>query len=413
MYDAIIVGARVAGSPTAMLLARKGYKVLVVDRASFPSETLSTHMITVGGSAQLRRWGLLDEVEAAGCPPVTNIVLDLCFDDYGHFTLTGFPPPIDGGFAAIYAPKRVYLDKILVDAAAAAGAEVREKFTVTELLMEGDRVTGIRGHGPGGAEVTEHARLVVGADGMRSLVARSVNAPEYHQVPTEACAYYTYWDGVPLKGLEFFTRPYRTVIAFPTNDNHSAIFMEWPRREFAALKADLQNNYLRTLETISPDLYERVRGGKLAHRFMGTGDLPNFFRKPYGPGWALVGDAGAHKDPITAQGITDAFRDAELLADAIDAGFSGRRPLTDAMADYEATRNEILKPLYDFIVDHAAMEPFTPAFQSVLAAMRGNQEAINGFFGVIQNTIAWSEFFDPANLASIFGLEEADAAVAQ
>lgn len=405
MYDAIVIGARVAGSPTAMLLARKGYKVLLVDRAGFPSETLSTHMITVEGSAQLRRWGLLDQVAATGCPPVTHIVLDLCFEDYGHFTLTGFPPPIDGGFAAIYAPKRVVLDKILVDAAAAAGAEVREQFRVTGLIQEGGRVVGIRGRDQVGAEVTERARIVVGADGMRSLVAKAVDAPEYHTAPTQACAYYTYWNDVPLKGLEFFTRPGRTVIAFPTNDNQSAIFMEWPRREFADLKADLMTNYLATIEAIAPDLGERVRGGTLAHRFMGTGDLPNFFRKPHGPGWALVGDAGAHKDPITAQGITDAFRDSELLAGAIDAGFSGRQPIAEALAGYEIARNEALKPIYDFIVEHAAMEPFAPAFQSVLASMRGNQDAINRFFGVIQNTITWGEFFAPENLAEIFGLQ--------
>ena len=410
MYDAIVIGARVAGSPTAMLLAQRGYRVLLVDKASFPSETLSTHMITVEGSAQLRRWGLLPRVEATNCPPVTNIVLDLEFPAYGHFTLTGFPPPIDGGFAAIYAPKRVVLDKILVDAAAEAGAEVRERFAVGEILMDGDRVTGIRGRSAGGSDVVERARIVVGADGMRSLLASSVGAPTYDTTPTEACAYYTYWEEVPLKGLEFFTRPGRTVIAFPTNDDHSAIFMEWPRREFAAFKADLLANYVRTVDQIAPDLGERMHAGRQAHRFMGTGDLPNFFRKPYGPGWALVGDAGVHKDPITAQGITDAFRDAELLARAIDAGFSGRQQLDDALKGYEERRNELLKPLYDFIVEHAAMEPFTQPFQDVLAAMRGNQLAINRFFGVIQNTIPWHEFFTPENLSKIMGLPEPMAA---
>ena len=403
MYDVIVVGARVAGSPTAMLLAREGYRVLLLDKATFPSETLSTHMITVAGSAQLRRWGLLDQVEATNCPPVKNIVLDLEFDDYGRVILTGFPPPIDGDFAAIYAPKRTVLDKILVDAAVAAGAEMRENFTVKEILMEGERVTGIRGNTPGGQTVTETACLVVGADGMRSLVARSVDAPMYATTPPEACGYYTYWSGVPLKGLEFYTRPQRTVIAFPTNDQHSAIFMEWPNREFRTFRANLEANYLKTLDDIAPDLAERVHAGKLAHRFMGTADLPNFFRKPYGPGWALVGDAGVHKDPITAQGITDAFRDSELLARAIDAGFAGRQPLDEALAGYEQKRNEILMPIYEFIVEHATLEPFAPEFQQVMAALRGNQDGINRFFGVIQNTISWGEFFTPENLMQILG----------
>ncbi|WBC14945.1 NAD(P)/FAD-dependent oxidoreductase [Micromonospora sp. WMMA1998] len=405
MYDVIVIGARVAGSPTAMLLARKGYRVLVVDKASFPSDTVSTHMITVEGSAQLRRWGLLPQVEATGCPPITNIVLDLDFERYGHFTLTGFPPPIDDGFGAIYAPKRTVLDKLLIDAAADAGAEVRERFSVTGILTDDSgKVVGIRGRTAEGTTVTETARLVVGADGMRSTLAEAVDAPKYYTAPPLAFGYYSYWRDVPLQGLEFYTRPGSTVIAFPTNDGQSAVFIERPERDFAEFRTDLLNNYLATIDKIAPDLATRVRSGSLAHRIVGAGNRANFFRKPYGPGWALVGDAAVHKDPITAQGITDAFRDADLLAQAIDAGFSGRQSLDQALQGYEERRNDALKPLYDFIVDHAAMEPFDVAFQDVLAAMRGNQDAINRFFGVIQNTIPWSEFFSPANLSQIMGL---------
>jgi flavin-dependent dehydrogenase len=404
MYDAIVVGARVAGSPTAMLLARKGYRVLLLDKASFPSETVSTHMISVGGSAQIRRWGLLEQVEATNCPPVTNIVLDLSFDLFGSFTLTGFPPPIDDGFAAIYAPKRIVLDKILADAAVEAGAELRENFTVTELLIDGERVIGIRGQSRGGEVVTEKARLVVGADGMRSLVARSVAAPMYATTPPGTCGYYTYWSGVPIDALEFYTRPNRTIVAFPTNDEQAAIFVEWTNREFHTFRADLERNFAKTLEEIAPDLAERVHGGQRVDRFLGTADLPNFFRKPYGPGWALVGDAGCHKDPITAQGITDAFRDAELLSQAIDAGLSGRQPLDEALAGYEQQRNEVLMPLYEFICDRATLEPFPVEFQQVLAALRGNQDGINRFFGVIQNTIPFREFFSPENLLQILSV---------
>ncbi|MGA4838161.1 NAD(P)/FAD-dependent oxidoreductase [Streptomyces sp. G45] len=407
MYDAIVIGARVSGAPTALLLARKGHRVLLLDRATFPSDTVSTHMITVEGSAQLRRWGLLHQIEASGCPAVTNIVLDLCFERYGHFTLEGFPYPDEDGFAAIYAPKRTVLDKILVDAAAAAGAEVREGFSVREVLTEGGRVVGVRGRGASGIPVTERARVVVGADGLRSIVAQTVSAPEYHVVPPKAFGYYTYWDDVQLKGLEFFTRPGSTVIAFPTHDEQAAVFIERPERDFADFRSDVHAAYLKTVDDIAPDLGARLEGGRLAHRFMGAGNRPNFFRKPYGPGWALVGDAGVHKDPITAQGITDAFRDAELLAQALDAGFRGRMPLETALATYEYRRNEALKPLYDFIVDHAAMEPFDPAFQDVLAAMRGNQDAINRFFGVIQNTVPWAEFFSPQNLSALMGLADA------
>ncbi|GLV53926.1 FAD-dependent oxidoreductase [Dictyobacter sp. S3.2.2.5] len=403
MYDVIVVGARCAGSPTAMLLARNGHRVLLLDKASFPSRTLSTHMISVAGSAQLRRWGLLERIEATNCPPVKRIVLDVSFELFGAFTLVGFPPPVDDGFAAIYAPKRFFLDKILADAAVEAGAELRENFIVEEVLMDGEQVTGIRGHGPDGKTVIEHARLVIGADGMRSIVARSVDAPMYNTAPSGTCGYYTYWSGVPIDSLEFYTRPYRTIVAFPTNDQQAAIFVEWTHGEFQDFKANLEENFLATLDVIAPDLGRRARNGKRVDRFMGSADLPNFFRKPYGPGWALVGDAGFHKDPITAQGITDAFRDAELLANAVHAGLSDKLPLDEALKGYEQQRNQIITPLYEFICDRATLEPFPIEFQQVLAALRGNQEAINRFFGVIQNTIPFREFFSSENLLQILG----------
>ncbi|HST04328.1 MAG TPA: FAD-dependent monooxygenase [Chloroflexia bacterium] len=170
MYDVIVIGARCAGSPTAMLLARRGYRVLLLDKAGFPSDTLSTHFVQQPGIARLKRWGLLDKVIASNCPPIHALRFDV-----GPFALTGASPAYDG-VADAYAPRRRVLDNILVEAAAQAGAELREHFTVSELLMDGDRVTGIRGHAADGVAVTERARIVIGADGMRSLVARSVQA---------------------------------------------------------------------------------------------------------------------------------------------------------------------------------------------------------------------------------------------
>src|SRR5947207_8764370 len=140
-YDVIVVGARCAGSPTAMLLARKGYRVLVVDRASFPSDTLSTHMIHAPGVAALKRWGVLDTVKATGCPPVETYSFD-----FGPFTIAGTPRPSDG-ISAGYAPRRTVLDKILVDAAAHAGAEVREQFTLDEIIIADGAVVRLRGRG--------------------------------------------------------------------------------------------------------------------------------------------------------------------------------------------------------------------------------------------------------------------------
>jgi flavin-dependent dehydrogenase len=307
MYDIIIVGARCAGSPTAMLLARKEYRILLVDRASFPSDIMSSHFIHVPGVARLKRWGLLDEVVATNCPPIRSITLDL-----GPFSLTGYFPALDGVDAG-YGPRRIVLDKILVDAAVEAGAELREEFTTEEVLLEDGRVTGIRGRTRNGTSVTEKARLVIGADGQHSLVARATGASKYHEKPGVTCAYYTYWSDVEVNGAELFPRENRFIVAFPTNDDLVCNLIEWPKEDFPAVRSDIEGHFLRALE-MAPGLAKRMRAGKRAERFVGTVDLPNFFRKPYGPGWALVGDAGYHKDP---KHPTDYDRcRGECLADA-------------------------------------------------------------------------------------------------
>src|SRR5262245_8686804 len=211
-YDAIVVGARCAGSPTAMLLARKGYDVLVVDRSTFPSDTLSTHLIHAPGVAALQRWGLLDQVLATGCPPVEGYSFD-----FGLFTIKGSPRPFDGT-AVGYAPPRTVLDKILVDAAGAAGAEVREGFTVDDVIVEDGVVVGIRGRDAGGASVVERARIVIGADGRSSHVAKTVEHERYNEKPNLQWSYYTYWSGLPCDGMETYIHPDRGWALLPTND---------------------------------------------------------------------------------------------------------------------------------------------------------------------------------------------------
>jgi 2-polyprenyl-6-methoxyphenol hydroxylase-like FAD-dependent oxidoreductase len=398
MYDAIVVGARCAGSPTAMLLARRGYRVLLVDRAPFPSDTLSTHYIHQPGVARLEHWGLLEQVTATSCPPAGPLTLDA-----GPFALVGTPPPA-GAAEVAYAPRRRLLDSILLEAAADAGVEVRERFSVDSLVRRCELVTGIRGHAAAGATVTEKARIVVGADGLRSVVARAVRAPEYHLRPSLTCAYYTYWRGVSLAGAELYPRDGRMIVTAPTNDGESIVIVFWPKESFRRVRADVERSFLDSLE-LAPSLAERLRAGERADRFYGAAELPFFFRKPYGPGWALVGDAGYHKDPITAQGISDAFRDAELLTDAIDAGLSGRRPLEEALAGYERERDEDSLPIYALTHQMASLVPPTPDQQALYSALRGNQREIDRFFGVIAGTVPVAEFFAPENIARIVGGE--------
>jgi flavin-dependent dehydrogenase len=350
MYDVIIVGARCAGSPTAMLLARKGYRVLLVDKTSFPSDTMSGHILQISGGARLKRWGLLDQVIASNCPAMHTITIN-----QGHDTLTE-PFPAEDGVADIYAPRRFILDQILVNAAVATGATLWEGFRVQELCREGDQVTGIRGLSSQGQLLTEKAPLVIGADGVHSFVAQAVQAPTYNERPIYTCCYYSYWSGVTQEDFGVHLHDRRFIFTCPTNENKVEVSIEWPREEFDTVRHNISDSFFQTLDAYAPDIAERVRRGTQVERFMGTGYLPNFFRKPYGPGWALAGDAGHYKDPICGLGISDAFRDAEFLAEAVDDGLSGKRPMQEALADYQQQRDQSALPFYEEASQLASFE---------------------------------------------------------
>jgi flavin-dependent dehydrogenase len=392
-YDAIIVGARCAGAPTAMLLAGKSYRVLLVDRATFPSDTLSTHLIQAPGVAALRRWGILDEVVATGCPAIDGYSLD-----FGPFTIAGTPHPSDGN-ATAYAPRRTVLDKILVDAAAAAGAEVREGFTVDDFIVEDGVVVGVRGHDAGGACVVERARVVVGAVGRNSQLAKVVKPDQYHEKPILQWGYYTYWSGLPTKGFEIFVRPDRAWGMIPTNDGLTLLVLGWPYAESAAYKADVEANYLRTLDLV-PEVAARVRAARREDRFHGGG-VSNYFRKPYGPGWGLIGDAGYNKDPITAQGISDAFRDAEEYSTALDDAFTDRRAFDDAMAEYHHARDAHAMPIYEFTTQLATLEVPPPEVQQVLLAVSQSADAQHDFVSMVAGTMSPVDFFSDEHLGPL------------
>ncbi|MGH7725539.1 MAG: NAD(P)/FAD-dependent oxidoreductase [Candidatus Eiseniibacteriota bacterium] len=392
-FDVIVVGARCAGSPTAMLLARHGYRTLVVDRATFPSDTISTHLIHPPGMGALRRWGLRDRVIATNCPPIDTYLFD-----FGAFTLSGAPGTKEEPVG--YAPRRTVLDKILVDAASGAGAKVREDFVVDEVLFDGGTVTGIRGHAKSGASITERARIVVGADGRHSLVAQAVGAEAYREKPPLLAAYYTYWSNLPMDGrFDTYILPHRGMAAWPTNDGLTLLVAGWPYAEFESGKKDIKGNYLKVV-SMAPAIGERIHEARREERFVGT-PVENFFRKPYGPGWALVGDAGYNKDFITAQGITDAFRDAELCVTALHESFTGARPFDQAMKTYQEKRDAHVLPMYEFTTGLATLEPPPPEVGRVLAASAGNQEAMDGFARVNAGVTSPAEFFSEENVGRI------------
>ena len=352
-HQVVVVGARCAGAATAMLLARAGHDVVLLDRSAFPSDTVSTHGIARGGVVQLSRWGLLDEVHASGAPPVREVLFR-----YGEEQTVR---QIKGraGVDHLVGPRRYALDAVLQDAACRAGATLRTGATVTGVRRRADgRVVGVDAHGPGGEPVAVEADAVVAADGVRSRMAGWLGAETLQSSPSRTGAFYTYVADVPLEtatpAYEFHVAPDGFAGIFPTNHGMACVWFIAPTRGLAALSsagAGRAEALLAAITAASPSLGARVRAGRIDAPARGSVDLPNIVRRPIGgpgAGWALVGDAGYHRDPITGHGITDAFRDAELLANALDIALRSPGHCADeALAAYQTRRDLALRETFD------------------------------------------------------------------
>lgn len=344
MYDVIIVGARCAGAPTARLLAQRGLRVLLLDRAPFPSDTLSTHCITAGGVTQLVRWGLLDRVLATNVPYVHDVTLTFGSAEVHNRSVDG---------VGSTCPRRTVLDALLVDAAVEEGVEMRERTSVKDVLRENGRVVGVAGHDGRGGVFEERAPLVIGADGRNSVVAGAVSAEQYDVRQSRGSGFYAYLAGWPGTAVELGFNDGHFAGVFPTNDDRTCVFAGKADHEFDAFRRDVDRGYLDVLRAVSPRLGEWAREAKRDGRFRAFRAQTCFFRVPYGPGWALVGDAGYYKDPVTGHGITDAFRDAELLANAVTDGLGGAEPVDVALETYRARRDSMAKAVYDATQDIA------------------------------------------------------------
>ena len=339
-FDAVIVGARCAGAATAMLMARAGLRVLVVDRTHPSRDTLSTHALMRAGVLQLSRWGLLPRVVAAGTPPVTATTFH-----YGDRTETlQLADPL-------YAPRRTVLDTALLSAAQEAGAQARFGVDVTELCRDRTgRVTGVLARVRGGDAVTFRAPLTIGADGLRSTVARLAGAPTVRRGAAASALVYGYWPSPSASHYDWFYRPGVSAGIIPTNDGQVCIWAGLPAERFAdeRRRGGLADLFARVLAEAAPEAAALVAGTERIGALRGFPGVPGYLRRATGPGWALVGDAGYFKDPLTAHGISDALRDAEFLARAVVDG--GR----DALAEYERTRDRLSLPLLDVAESIAA-----------------------------------------------------------
>ncbi|MGQ5580156.1 NAD(P)/FAD-dependent oxidoreductase [Streptomyces sp. ECR3.8] len=385
MYDVIVIGARCAGSPTAMLFAQQGYRVLLLEKARFPQDTLSSHYLHMQGVALLNRWGLLEKVRDTGCTPITRESYEA-----PGVRIDGFSLPIDG-LTTTYAPRRYVLDPLLAQGAVAAGVEFREGCAVNDLVWEDDRVVGVRYTTPGGAEATDRARLVVGADGMRSTVARKVGAPKVVEHMRATCVYYSYWAGVP-SIFELYERPGRWVAAIPTNDDLKLIMTYFPQGEYNDIRKAVEPAYLEAVRTTAPDLYERMQGGERAEQMYGTGHQENFFRKAYGPGWVLVGDAVTHKDSITARGITEAWVQAQSLTDLIGDGLHDDAVLRRALRRYESNLDNEALSQYQGALNVAELKP--EGRTEMLRKLVGHQEQIDRYFSTLSGAISIDDFYN-------------------
>ncbi len=374
-YDAIVVGMRCAGAPLAMLLARKGYRVLGIDRATFPSDAISTHFLWPRTTAMLAEWGLLDRLAATGCPPIESVTLDV-----GTTRMRGRPDAVDG-VAVMFCPRRRVLDAMLVAAAREAGVVVREGTTVADLIWRDGDVAGVITTGRDGSRLTEHAGIVIGAVGMWSRVARAVAAPAEIQQASRSCGYYAYWSGVPTDGVEFYRRHGRVILVFPTHDAQTCVYVGWPWDETDAYRADVKAGYLATLE-LAPDLARRVAAGRQAQAFKGTNKLPNYYRRARGNGWALVGDAAYHRDPITGMGIGDAFLGARLLAEAFDTAMRSGGPLEPVLAGYQDELHQRTRPVFDYTLLSAELDDPAP-LSAFYAAVAQSPEATRQLMNVL------------------------------
>jgi flavin-dependent dehydrogenase len=396
--DVLIVGARCAGAPLAMLLARKGLRVTAFDKCEFPSDAISTHFIWPIGVAALHRWSIWESILGAW-PAVCH----KAYSSGPEGDLIGPLHSVDGVNYAI-SLRRFKLDALLVKAARQAGAEIREHSAVDELIVEEGSVVGIRGHDiASGEQFEERATLVVGADGKDSFVAREVGAPKYNEAPSMTASYYTYVVDKETDPdmLEVYRRSPREFVLFPTDGGLTMVNLVIGAALVPEFRKRVTANFFSAFDEF-PELGGRLRRAKQVAPIKGAVHMPNYYRQSYGPGWALVGDAGYHRDPIRAQGIHDAFLDAEDLAFAIDRGLNHSGSMTSALRERQEKRDDRTRCPYELALKAAGFEDRDANWSpELLGLIKANPTLIAEFRGLISGSMRPEVFFDPEHIRAV------------
>lgn len=387
-FDVVVVGARCAGSPLAAMLARRGLRVCLIDRAEFPSETLSTHVIQPCGVAVLGRLGVLDAALAAGAAPLTRLTLvthDVRLD--AEFDVERFGAP---GLCI----RRIALDHLLVEAAASAGAEVRTGTRATALIQEDGRVDGVETD-----QGALRARLVVGADGRRSTVAHLTGAAEYHVAPPGRMFAWAYFEGVadPEARLRFARLGDLAFVACPTDSGlyMAAVCPSWGDRN--TFLADRESNFTAGVR-VWPELADLLAGATRIGPIRVMTDWHGYFREAAGPGWALVGDAGNFKDPAPAQGIADALRQAEHLANAVETGLGGAAGIDDELRRWWRWRDQDADEMHWFATDMGAAGASPPLATQLIRDIAGDDHATDQLLSILNHDTRPSQLFTPRRL---------------
>jgi flavin-dependent dehydrogenase len=367
-YDIVIVGARCAGAATAMRLASLGFHVLAIDKSRLGSDTVSTHALMRPAVLLLKRWGITERLDAEGTPRIEKTTF--VYSDADGTETISIPIKRRHGVDALYAPRRTVLDRVMVEAALDAGADVRHGVTLRDLLHDSSgRVSGVRVVDATGTVSEVNAGLVVGADGRRSTVARLVGATSYVWGRHATASAFGYFDNLPVDGNRWYYRPGVGVGAIPTNDGQTCVFAA-VRGNFAkASPVERLDQFHRTIAESAPDIAAQLPNAKLTSRLRFFPGMRGFIRQPWGEGWALVGDAGYMSDPITAHGITNALRDADILSRTIAEGSS--------LAQYQAARDDLSLKFFEVSDRVASYDwdiPTVQQYHRIMSQEMGREE---------------------------------------